>query len=108
MLLRGLPLIPETALLLLPSIWGVRQGGQDGALEMRQTILLGFGRSNCNFARNLDRGLVANCSRVLERGCGMHSRVLWQARLASFAVVDWPVWYLVAMAILTHSGSEDG
>jgi hypothetical protein len=101
LLLRGLPLIAETALLLLPSIWGVRQGRRHGALEMRQTILLASAVATVTLLATWTGGWWQTALESWSGGA-IHSRVLWQTRLASFAVVNWPVSYLVAMAILTH------
>lgn len=95
---RGLPLVAEAVLFLLPLIWGVREGLRLGTMRVRSTILLVATMATITMLATWTGGwwhaaLVAWSQGVWQENAGGQIR-----RLVSLAVVTWPIGYMVAVA----------
>jgi hypothetical protein len=95
---RGLPLLTHAVFFLLPSIWGVHMGLRGKALGMRRTILLAAATVAITALATWTGGWRQAALEAWSEGA-LPQKVLWQARLTSFAVLSWPVAYAVAVAI---------
>jgi hypothetical protein len=96
---RGLPLVAEAVLFLLPLIWGVRKGLRLGTMGVRSTILLAATVATITALAMWTGDWWQAALMVWSRGAWHGNADVGQIRrLVSLAAVTWPIGYMVAAA----------
>ncbi len=98
-------LLPSACLFVLPSAWGMLQGLRHGLLTLRPTILLATVVIMFDAPAIWTGGWYRDALITWSQETWHVPPYPWQARLLPLALMNWPLAYLVATAILQRRKS---
>jgi hypothetical protein len=90
-------LLPQLALVLIPFLWGVRQGVRAGALRFGRVAWWAVALAVLTLAAQVEDGRSALAFAAWSRGAAWHGGLAWTPRLMPFAAIAWQFGLILAI-----------
>lgn len=98
-----LPIILQTVLFFLPSLWGLQRAARREMLTIPQTSLLLAATIMLTALAVWTEGWQQTAHLAWSRGIWPHEVIPWPSRLWPCALVSWPIAYLFAAALVQRA-----